>query len=241
MLGDQVLRVFQSRLPAGLLLGMNDVLVDTTSWWRWLPSVLGRMGAHASYQSLCRVWQRRYAADVHCGRRDLCDAFRAFLASFGLTPAQADEVELACRTRRRQTEASARPLPGVRNTLVALHEGGMTLGVLTDSSCSGEAIRERLGRLGLADVLASILSSFDLGQVKPNPMGYLRSARAMGLEAEQILFVGHRATELAGAAVVGMRTAAFNYDEDARADVFLARFDELRSLAGAPVCRTMAG
>jgi hypothetical protein len=39
--------------------------------------------------------------------------------------------------------------------------------------------------------------------------------------------VGHDVEELAGAAAVGMPTIAFNFDADAQANVYLARFEEL--------------
>jgi FMN phosphatase YigB (HAD superfamily) len=52
----------------------------------------------------------------------------------------------------------------------------------------------------------------------------------MGLPADRVAFVGHDAEELAGAARVGLATIAFNYDPDARADVFITRFRQLLSL-----------
>ena len=55
----------------------------------------------------------------------------------------------------------------------------------------------------------------------------------MKLRAEETAFVGHDAAGLSGAAELGMRTIAFNYDRDAAADVYLARFEELLDLVGA--------
>ncbi|MFH1266784.1 MAG: hypothetical protein ABIK89_13735, partial [Planctomycetota bacterium] len=55
---------------------------------------------------------------------------------------------------------------------------------------------------------------------------------AMDLPAERVAFVGHDADELAGATRAGLATIAFNYDPDAKADVFLARFEELLQLVG---------
>jgi FMN phosphatase YigB (HAD superfamily) len=39
--------------------------------------------------------------------------------------------------------------------------------------------------------------------------------------------VGHKASELAGAHEVGMRTIAFNYDKDASADLYIENFSDL--------------
>jgi FMN phosphatase YigB (HAD superfamily) len=54
----------------------------------------------------------------------------------------------------------------------------------------------------------------------------------MELSADRVAFVGHDTEELAGAARVGMSTIAFNYDTNAKADVFITRFEELLRLAG---------
>ena len=42
-----------------------------------------------------------------------------------------------------------------------------------------------------------------------------------------VLFVGHRAVELQGARDAGMKTIAFNYDDDAFADYFVEKFADL--------------
>ncbi|MBN2023644.1 MAG: HAD family hydrolase [Pirellulales bacterium] len=226
---------------SGLLLGMNDVICDATAWRRWLVSLLRRLGVDVSYPAFCRGWERQYAQDVCCGRREMIEAFREMLRSLGLPRAQIDEVVSACRAHWRQTDNATRALPGVRTTLARLREAGVVLGVLTDSGCGKAAISERLDRFGLAGFFASVLSSFDLGQTKPCPMGYARSLRAMGLDAADVAFVGHRAAELAGAAALGMGTIALNYDEDVQADVCVGRFDELLSLAAMQPRRAAAG
>jgi FMN phosphatase YigB (HAD superfamily) len=61
----------------------------------------------------------------------------------------------------------------------------------------------------------------------PERACYLTALKALHLPAGEVAFVGHDAAELAGAAAAGMPTIAFNFDADARADVYLARFEEL--------------
>ncbi len=212
---------------SGLLFDMGDVLYDATVWRRWLIQLLRRFDLHLDYATFFQSWDRHYLRDVHRGKRPLYDAFREFMSSIGLAKPEIDEIELAARARRHQLEREARPLPGVRATLGRLHESGLKLGVLSDSQYSGAELAEQLRGFGLGGLFTAVVSSLDLGQTKPQPACYLRALKQMGVAASESVFVGHDAEELAGAGAVGMRTIAFNFDPQARADVYIARFEEL--------------
>jgi len=220
-----------SRPARGLLFDMGDVLVDATLWRRWLLRVLSRLGLHTNYRSFYHIWDHDFLQDVHRGRREFSEAFGAFLLSAGLSPGQIDEVEAACQTRRSQWEQTARLLPGVKLALAKLHAAGVVMAVLSDSEYPATVLAERLQRLGVGEFFKAVVSSIDLERIKPDPVCYLTALEAMGLSADQVAFVGHDAEELAGAAGVGMSTIAFNYDPHAKADVFIARFEELLQVA----------
>jgi phosphoglycolate phosphatase-like HAD superfamily hydrolase len=211
----------------GLLFEMCNVLYDNTVWRRWLLQLLARLGLHTKYDSFFRIWDRDFLDEVHRGEREFGEAFRAFLLSAGLSSGQVDEVEAACQGRRRELQRSARPLPGVKNTLGRLHNAGFVLGVVCDSEHPAAALREWLTRFGIGHLFATVVSSIDLERTMPDPACYLTAVEAMQLPAEQVAFVGHDTVQLAGAAAVGMPTIAFNFDTDARAEVYLARFEEL--------------
>lgn len=214
----------------GLLFGLEGVLCDDSSWERWWFRVLGQLGVKTDYSSFCRVWESECLEAVQRGERSLCEAFCRLMLSYGLPSPQVDELALACHARWRQQQEETRLLAGVKSTLTQLSEAGLMMGVLSDSECPSETMRERLNDFGLVDVFASVISSVDLGQTKPRPIGYLRSVRDMGLRPGEVAFVGHRESELHGAAEVGMQTIAFNYEAEARADVFLSGFEQLLDL-----------
>jgi FMN phosphatase YigB (HAD superfamily) len=211
---------------------MSNVLYDATLWRRWLLQVLRRLGLHTNYRAFYHIWDHDYLADVRRGRREFCEAFRSFLLSVGLSRGQAEEVEAACQARRRHWEADSRLLPGVKNTLFQLHGAGLVLGVLDDSEHPSAVLEKRLARLGLGGLFSTVISSVDVGKTRPDPVAYMTALRAMNLPAGQAVFVGHSAEDLAGAADVGMMTVAFNFDPEATADAFAARFDELLDLVG---------
>ncbi|MBN2295068.1 MAG: HAD-IA family hydrolase [Pirellulales bacterium] len=230
-----------SAVVSGLLFDMGDVLYDSTVWRRWLMQLLRRFDLHLDYKTLFQPWDRKYLREVHRGERPLCDAFREFMDSIGLKKPQIDEIELACQARRCQLEQDTRPLPGVRATIARLHESGLKLGVLSDSEYPGKELEKRMMRFGLEEYFTTIVSSRDLGQTKPAPACYLGTLKRMGLTANESAFVGHDAEELAGARAVGMRTIAFNYDHDAEADIYIARFEELTQEVAKPTELAAAG
>lgn len=217
--------------PAGLLRGvvfdMGDVLYDATSWRRWLHRLLRRMGVHHSYEALFEIWDTQYLDDVHRAARPYGDAFRNFLRSLGLTPAQTDELVAASQARARDFERTARPFCGVPETLHRLHAAGFKLGILSDSQCCGTQLRRRLDGWGIGTYFAAVISSANLGCVKPDPRTYRAALSALELSPVSAAFVGHDAVELAGAQSVGMATIAFNYQPDATADAYIERFEQL--------------
>jgi len=211
----------------GVLFDLGNVLYDDTLWRRWVLQLLSHVGLHTNYRSFFRIWDRDYLDDVHRGRRGFCEAFAAFLLAAGLSRSLIDEVEAACRARRRQLEADARALPGVKSTLERLHQSGLALGAISNSEHPAPVLRQRLDQFAVGGLFTAVVSSLDLQRTMPDPACYLTAVKALHLPAGQVAFVGHDAAELAGAAAAGMPTIAFNPDADARADVYLARFEEL--------------
>ncbi len=202
--------------------------------------LLRRLGVQTNYRAFSEVWDRDDLDEVYRGRRTFCDAFEMLLRAVGLSRVQIDEVEAACQARRRQLNGSARPLPGVKATLARLHALGIPLGVLTNSEYSSATLAEHLERFGVGEMFCAVISSIDLGQTKPDPMCYRAAAAAMGQRMDETAFVGHDAAELGGARDVGMMAIAFNFDPEATADVFLARFEDLLGVVAGHASRMAA-
>lgn len=119
---------------------------------------------------------------------------------------------------------------GVPETLRALKEQGFLLAIVTDTANSISAKLGWFERGGFGHVWDAIISSMDIGTRKPDARIYQAALKQLGLTPDQAIFVGHRASELAGARAVGMQTVAFNYDKDAKADCFIEKFSDLLHL-----------
>jgi HAD superfamily hydrolase (TIGR01509 family) len=186
-----------------------------------------------SYHVLFEQWDRDFLCAVHRGELEYQRAFRGFLGSIGLRPGQVDEVEAASHAQRRQLDEQTRAFPGVASTLEKLQASGVRLAVLSDSESTADQLQARLGRLGLAGRFAAVISSRDLQRTKPDAVCYQAAVSALDLPWAECAFVGHDAEELAGAAAVGLRTIAFNYEPGVAADVHLDRFEQLLQLCSA--------
>ena len=116
---------------------------------------------------------------------------------------------------------------GVPETLCELKERGYLLAIITDTANSISSKLSWFERGGFGHVWDAIISSMDIGVRKPDPRLYNAALGQLGLTSDQAVFIGHRTSELAGAQAVGMKTIAFNYDQDAGADFYIENFADL--------------
>ncbi len=96
---------------------------------------------------------------------------------------------------------------GARDTLARLRERGLKLGLISVCSEEVPAAWPESDLAGLFDVETF---SSDSGLMKPEPEIYLTTARALGVDPADAIFVGDGANdELGGAARVGMTPVLF--------------------------------
>ncbi len=121
---------------------------------------------------------------------------------------------------------------GVKETLLALKERGFLLGVVTDTYHPTTVKLGWCEREGIGHVWNVFVSSCEVGVRKPDPRIYHIALEELGIEPEEAVFVGHKASELEGAKAVGMKTVAFNYKEEegVEADFYIEHFNDLLAL-----------
>jgi len=216
-----------SGAPAALLFEFDNVLCDATHWQRWLWQVLSRVGVQRDFDSFSRIWQRGYLVEVHRGGRGFAEALRMFLVDWGLPAGQIDELEHASTARHREMVDHLRPLPGVASTLGRLADAGITLAILANSEWTAEELNERLELLGLGGRFRTVLSSRDMGCLKPELACYASALDVLGLPPQSVGFVGCAAEHLQGAFDVGLRTVAVNCQASQAVNHCLRHFEEL--------------
>lgn len=131
-----------------------------------------------------------------------------------------DEVAAAVEAAFPSFVRSVRIDPQAADLLEFLKRRGARLALLSNASSYSEEI---LDRVGLRDLFDTVILSYRVGILKPDPEIYRLALTGLGLPAAAVTFVGDGGDqELRGARNVGMRTVLvyrnLPHSESARAD-----------------------
>jgi HAD superfamily hydrolase (TIGR01509 family) len=120
------------------------------------------------------------------------------------------EQALACAAALdyRQFIPFMTPEPGMVETLAAL-SAQMPLAVATNR---GTSMPEILSHFGLSQYFQTVVTSRDVARPKPHPDMLELAARRLGLQKNELLFVGDSELDHAAAARAGIRFAAYKGD-----------------------------
>lgn len=88
-------------------------------------------------------------------------------------------------------------------------------------------LRKDLRTSGIADRFDAVVSSAEIGAVKPEAEAYEAAARALGVELGRCMMVDDREENVAGAAAVGMHAVRFTDGEDLARDLQAAGLIDL--------------
>jgi putative hydrolase of the HAD superfamily len=136
------------------------------------------------------------------GEHYLASQTRPLASVYRLLGVPEHEVEAHVEARVELTRRMLRPRDGVVETLAELRRRRIRVGLI--SMCS-EDVPVAWPETELAGLFDAETFSATCGLTKPEPAIYLHTARALGVEPAECLFVGDGANdELAGAARVGM-------------------------------------
>ncbi len=202
------------------------VLYDSTPRRRWVWQLVTRLGLRISYDELFRSWDDEFLPPVYRGERRYADALHAFFASLELSAADLSELEAAVPLRTQPLEEGLRPLPGAVKILNRLSNEGLRSTVLSDCPWPGSELKEQLDGLGLGGQFGLVLTSADLGTVKPARQNYDAVTAALGLSRQQCAIVSARTSDLAGARECGWRTIVCGV-EKIEADAAIASIVQL--------------
>lgn len=213
---------------AAVIFDMGDVFFDATVWRKALVRHLQQLGVEIDYRQLCRRWERKLV-EVYIGRREYWHTLREFVAELPLQATAVDET--IAFARRKAAEIEERTLfDGVAETLAALKRKGLKLAVLSDTESRQQRVRRRLADLDVERHFDAVVTSRDIGHVKPEPQAFAAALERLGTTAGETLFVGHDEDELDGAMRVGLTAVAYNHEEGVPCDHGIGEFRELLDL-----------
>jgi len=158
------------------------------------------------------------------GEMDQEEYQREILNLYGIT--EPEQIVSGLKAMKKD-ENNVQFFEGVKETLLTLKDEGYLLGIVTDTANPLHAKLNWFEHGGFGHVWDAITSSLDVGVRKPDPKIYYAALEHLGVTVEQTVFLGHKKSELEGARAVGMKTIAFNYDEDAPADYYVENFADI--------------
>ena len=206
---------------------MTFFLTPPSGAGRWQR--LQALGVNIDYRELCARWETKLVP-VYLGRREYWEAFREFLGELGLAPGAMAEVLGFARQKAAEIEHRAL-FDGVAETLDGLKGKGLKLAVLSDTESQETRVRRRLADLGIEQYFNAVVTSVDIGHVKPQPEAFAAALARLQVSAAEAAFVGHDADELEGARQSGITAVAFNHEDGVVADCYVEHFRDLLPLA----------
>lgn len=172
-------------------------------------------GLRRSYERAAAEAGRRFAGRAFYRHCDLFgEAVAGFLAAFGAHAAPG-EGERFYTAQRELGSALAHPRPGALDTLRALRERGLHVGIV--SNIDDDQFHPLLRRLGLESCADASTSSEEAGSCKPDRGIFLRAlAKAGDPRPEDVLFVGDTPEQdVAGANALGLESVLLSRDPGA--------------------------
>lgn len=171
-----------------------------------------------------RLEKRKLKELTFQGVIDRQDYYEGIIRLYDVT----DPVLLAEGAEALQKDATTvEIMPGVPATMHALKKRGYILGIISDTATPIHVKMDWFAKGGFGTVFDSFISSKELGTRKPAALIYEEASKRVGLQISDAVFVGHKASELRGAREFGLKTIAFNYDKNAKADRYIERFEDL--------------
>jgi FMN phosphatase YigB (HAD superfamily) len=125
-----------------------------------------------------------------------------------------------------------RPMTGAKEALTQIHEFGIPYAVVSNCSFSEGVIRYELAKYGLTDYLSFIMVSAEYLARIPNRLLFDTAAARLGVESQEIWFVGDRLdTDILGAKRASMTALWFcpetQNDRSNEADMVVSSWDEI--------------
>jgi putative hydrolase of the HAD superfamily len=82
--------------------------------------------------------------------------------------------------------------PDIKQTLTALKNSGLKLGIVSNTFVNGHSLEKHLEQVGILDFFTVRLYSYEFDFRKPNPQMFKTAAEKIGEAAQNILFIGDR-------------------------------------------------
>jgi len=139
------------------------------------------------------------------------DLIRLVLADLGIEPEPRIVEEVLKAYLSSVNDFTPRVNPEAFEALGMLRRAGLRIAVVSNSSFTGDQIMSMFRRVGLGEYVDTVVSSCDVGAMKPSPTIFLEAAKRLGLNPESMVHVGDSYLEDVLGALSAGYAAAVHY------------------------------
>jgi putative hydrolase of the HAD superfamily len=182
-----------------------------------------RQGARLSYDFLKSCGQPVGGFEYYCWSNLIALRFRHFISNITKNDINSSALLRAIGTKKgirfdaqqwrhfawlwyEPLSKTARTEPGIKDTLAALKQMGLKLGILSNTFVNAYSLEKHLNQLGLLDFFTVRMYSYEFDFRKGDARIFKIAAERLGEAAENILYVGDRIDmDIKPALQIGMR------------------------------------
>ncbi len=205
----------------------DEVLYDTTAWWRWLAQRLSRLDMSVTLEMLYPKWRTEFLPDVREGKRDRWAALNELLTTIGLNRAQAIEVIASSKAPYRRMYGDVHPLPGTVETLTRLANQRIRLVLLRQSRDSLDDLNRTLQQWGVRQDFDFVIDGPPESNLDSQAEFFAGICRLLELPATSVAFVGRDESELSAASAIGFTTIDCEGNAGQHTDLSITRIASL--------------
>jgi putative hydrolase of the HAD superfamily len=194
---------------------------------------------NAFADALSKDTEARYlAAQAQLRSLTIYEAMRAFLEEVGLL-ADDGVVKIAGAAYCTGAKMPMQLRAGAIETLTALRDAGLKLGIISNTIQPGRFMDAHLARQGILDFFPARIYSSEAGVPKPHPAIFRQALDTLGVAPERAVHVGDRlAADISGAQGVGMWAVLIEVAQRSEQSNHIipdARISELAELLAVPL------
>ncbi|MDE7362372.1 MAG: HAD family hydrolase [Oscillospiraceae bacterium] len=111
-------------------------------------------------------------------------------------------------------KADAEPYPETIDTMKKIKQYGIKIGILTDVAYGMDNVFSLEDISVLSDFIDIAITSVDVGFRKPNSAGYLKLLESLGINPNDMIFIGDEEKDIIGAKKLGIVSALINRSKE---------------------------
>lgn len=193
-----------------VLYDMGDIFFESYKWRYWLYKyIMKKYKYSGNFYHFYKDYNLSLI-NVYLGNNSYINSFKLFLSNI-IEEKNIENLVKEALQKKSFFENNRKLYSNVIITLKKLYEAGIINIIITNSELSRHEIRnEILLKFKISEYIHYIVSSIDIGIIKPDPRIYEHPLIKFNMLNENTVFISHDKDEIEGAKKLGIKTIEYN-------------------------------